>query len=126
MILTTDTVVPAIAALTGSHTDTTIAQMDTTQMLNQVRVITTGTTVNRITPKTTTMTSPPPTTLAVMNMAMTTIVLKVLTEDSGTDEATVRREITIRVLNMLIRQRHIWPRLRFVEEHLTRIPLLHI
>ncbi|KAG1878965.1 hypothetical protein F4604DRAFT_1880247 [Suillus subluteus] len=57
-----------------------------------------------ITPKTTT--SPPSTTLAVMNMRMTTITMSVLTEDDRADEAAVRREITIHVL---IRQPHITP-----------------
>lgn len=125
----TDTVVPAtrliIAARMGSRTrDTTTTPTDTMQMLNQVRDITTGAIVTSITPKTTT--SPPSTTLAVMNMLMTTITMRVLTEDGRADEAGVRREITIHMLKELIRQPHILLRLCFVEEHLTRVPFLHI
>lgn len=126
MIATTDTVVPAtqpIEAHIGSHTDTTIARMNTMQMLNQVGDITTGATVTSITLKTTT--SPPSTTLPVMSMIMAAIILRILTEDSGTKEAAVRREITIHVLKELIRQPRILLRLCFVEERLTRISFLN-
>lgn len=126
MIATTDTVVPAIRPVEvriGSRTDTTTARMDTMQMLNQVSNITTGATVTSIAPKTTT--SPPSTTLLVMSMPMTTIMLRIPTEDSRAKEGAVRREITIHVLKEIIRQRRILLRLCFVEEHLTRIPFLN-
>jgi hypothetical protein len=126
MIATTDTVVPAIRpveARIGSRTDTTTARMNTMQMLNQVNDITTGATVTNIAPKATT--SPQSTTLLVMSMLMATIMQRILTEDSREKEGAVRREITIHVLKELIRQSRILLRLRFVEDHLTRIPFLN-
>jgi hypothetical protein len=108
----------------SSRMDTTTARMDTTQMLKQVRDITTGAIMTSFTPKT--ATGLPSTTVAVMIMLMTTLTLKVLTEDGRTDEATVRTEITIHVLKELIRHPHILLRLLFVKEHPTQIPFLHI